>query len=194
MKKIITISREFGAGGSAIGTAVAERLHYQFFDKAIILRAAKESNIDIAQMNKWDERVPANFSFAQSLFDFYNKPLNEKLFEAQKDVIRKIGEHGNCVIVGRNANTILKEFDNTLHVFVHASPYWRIQHMKEKMSDTSEAKISEELRSIDKARRKYCSYYTNTEFGEASYYDLSLNTGTLGIDRCIDIICELAQK
>lgn len=194
MKKIITISREFGAGGSAIGTAVAERLHYQFFDKAIILRAAKESNIDIAQMNKWDERVPANFSFAQSLFDFYNKPLNEKLFEVQKDVIRKIGEHGNCVIVGRNANTILKEFDNTLHVFVHASPYWRIQHMKEKMSDTSEAKISEELRSIDKARRKYCSYYTNTEFGEASYYDLSLNTGTLGIDRCIDIICELAQK
>lgn len=193
MKKIITISREFGAGGSAVGTAVAERLHYQFYDKAIILRTAKESNIDIAQMNKWDERVPANFSFAQSLFDFYNKPLNEKLFEAQKEVIRRIGEHGNCVIVGRNANTILKEFDNTLHVFVHASPYWRIQNMKAKMPDTSEAKISENLRSIDKARRKYCSYYTNTEFGEASYYDLSLNTGTLGIDRCIDIICELAE-
>lgn len=194
MKKIITISREFGAGGSAIGTAVAERLRYQYFDKAIILRTAKESNIDIAEMNKWDERVPANFSFAQSLFDFYNKPLNEKLFEKQKEVIRRIGEKGNCVIVGRNANTILKEFDNTLHVFVHASPYWRIQHMKEKMPGTTEARISEEMRSIDKARRKYCSYYTNTEFGEADYYDLSLNTGTLGIDKCIDIICELAQS
>ena len=62
------------------------------------------------------------------------------------------------------------------------------------MPDTTEDRISEEMRSIDKARRKYCSYYTNTEFGEADYYDLSLNTGTLGIDKCIDIICELAQS
>ena len=131
MRKIITISREFGAGGSAIGTEVAKRLGYEFYDKAIILRAAKESNIDVESILRWDEKVPANFGFAQSLFDFYNRPLNEKLFEVQKDVIRKIGEKGNCVIVGRNANTILKEFDNSLHVFVHAAPYWRIEHMKE---------------------------------------------------------------
>lgn len=68
----------------------------------------------------------ANFGFAQSLFNFYNKPLNETLFEAQTKVIREIGEKGNCVIVGRNANTILKEFDGGLHIFVHASPYWRM--------------------------------------------------------------------
>ena len=104
MKKIITISREFGAGGSAIGIEVAKRLGYEFYNKAIILRAAKESNIDVESMLKWDEKVPMNFGFAQSLFDFYNKPLNEKLFEVQRDIIRKIGEKGNCVIVGRNAN------------------------------------------------------------------------------------------
>ncbi len=194
MRKIITISREFGAGGSAIGTEVAKRLGYEFYDKAIILRAAKESNIDVESILRWDEKVPANFGFAQSLFDFYNRPLNEKLFEVQKDVIRKIGEKGNCVIVGRNANTILKEFDNSLHVFVHAAPYWRIEHMKEKMPDTTEAKISEEMRAIDKARKKYCAYYTNTEFGVADYYDISLNSSTLWIETCIEKICNIARS
>lgn len=193
MKKIITISREFGAGGGEIGREVANRLHYEYYDKAIILRAAKESNIDVESMLKWDEKVPANFGFAQSLFDFYNKPLNEKLFEAQRDIIRKIGEKGSCVIVGRNANTILKEFDHCLHVFVHADPYWRMERMKTKMPDATEAKISEEIRAIDKARKKYCAYYTNTDFGVADYYDLSINTSSLGIANCVDIICNLAS-
>ena len=193
MKKIITISREFGAGGSAIGMEVAKRLGFEFYDKAIILRTAKESNIDVESILRWDEKVPKNFGFAQSLFDFYNRPLNEKLFDAQKDVIRRIGEKGKCVIVGRNANTILKEFDNCLHVFVHADPYWGMEHMKEKMPDATEAKISEQIRVIDKARRKYCAYYTNTEFGVADYYDISLNSSSLGIETCIDTICNIAS-
>lgn len=193
MKKIITISREFGAGGSAIGTEVAKRLNYEFYDKSLIFRAAQESNVDIESMLKWDEKVPINFGFAQSLFDFYNKPLNEKLFDVQRDIIRKIAEKGNCVILGRNANTILSEFDDCLHVFVHADPYWRMEHMKEKMPDATEAKISEEIRSIDKARKKYCAYYTNTEFGVADYYDVCLSTSSLGIETCIETICNLAN-
>ena len=127
MKKIITISREFGAGGGEIGRKVAERLGYHYYDKELILRSADTSKVDVESMRRWDEKVPANFGFAQSLFNFYNKPLNETLFEAQTKVIREIGEKGNCVIVGRNANTILKEFDGGLHIFVHASPYWRMR-------------------------------------------------------------------
>ena len=181
MRKIITISREYGAGGSTIGLEVAKRLGYEFYDKAIILRTAKESNIDIENMLKWDEKVPVNFGFAQSLFDFYNKPLNEKLFEVQKDVIRRIAEKGNCVIVGRNANSILKEFDNCLHVFIHATPYWRLEHMQAKKPDVPAAKISEEIRAVDKARKKYCTFYTNTEFGVADYYDICLSSSSVVI-------------
>lgn len=194
MKRIITISREFGAGGGEIGRKVAAGLGYHYYDKEIILKAARSSNVDVESMLRWDERVPMNFGFAQSLFDFYNKPLNEKLFEIQRGVIREIGEKGSCVIVGRNANTILKEFDHGLHVFVHAAPYWRMQRMKGKMPEATEAKISEEIRSIDKTRRKYCSYYTNTEFGVADYYDICLCTSTLGIDACVDILCRLARQ
>jgi cytidylate kinase len=194
VKKIITISREFGAGGGEIGRKIANSLNYDYYDKEIILKAARESNVDVNSLFKWDEKVPMNFGFAQSLFDFYNKPLSEKLFNAQQKVIKEIGERGNCVIVGRNANTILKEFDYGLHVFVHADPYWRLERMKKKLSDATEAKISEEIRSIDKMRKKYCSYYTNTEFGVADYYDICLNTSTLGIEACVDIICNLAKK
>lgn len=191
MKKIITISREFGAGGGEIGKKLADAIGYEFYNKEIILRAAYEHNIDVESMEKWDEKVPANFGFAQSLFDFYNKPLNEKLFEAQSKVIKEIGEKGNCVILGRNANWILKEFDNTLHVFVNGDPYWRMERMKIQMPNDSLSKISDKLRSVDKTRRKYCAYYTNTEFGNASYYDICLNTSHLGIDNCVEILKKL---
>lgn len=194
MKKIITISREFGAGGGEIGRKIAEALNYEYYDKEIILQAARESNVDVESMLKWDEKVPMNFGFAQSLFDFYNKPLSEKLFEVQQQVIKEIGEKGNCVIVGRNANTILKEYDYGLHVFIHADPYWRLERMKKKMPDASEAKISEEIRAIDKIRKKYCFYYTNTEFGVADYYDICLSTSKLGVNTCVDIICNLAKQ
>lgn len=194
MKKIITISREFGAGGGEIGRKVARALKYEYYDKELILKAARESNIDVDSLLKWDEKVPINFGFSQSLFDFYNKPLSEKLFSAQHQVIKTVGEKGNCVIVGRNANTTLKEYDYALHVFVHADPYWRQERMKAKMPDATEAKISEHIRTVDKMRRKYCTYYTNTEFGVADYYDISFNTSKLGIDACVEVICSLAKQ
>ena len=194
MKKIITISREFGAGGGEIGRKVAKALNYNYYDKEIIIEAAREANIDVESMLRWDEKVPMNFGFAQSLFDFYNKPLSEKLFDALQQIIKEIGEKGNCVIVGRNGNTILKEFENGLHVYVHADPHWRLERMKQEMTDTSDAKLSEQIRMIDKMRKKYCQYYTNTEFGVSDYYDISMNTSKLGIDTCVDIICNLAKQ
>lgn len=195
MKKIITISREFGAGGGQIGKTVAERLGYYYLDKDMIIRSAMESsNLTASDFRMYDEKVPFDFGFGQSLFDFYNKPLNERLFAAQREAILKAGEKGNCVIVGRNANVVLKEFDHSLHVFVSASQYFRLQNLKSKMPDYSEGKILEEMKSVDKTRRKYCTYYTNTEFGHADYYDLTLKSSTLGIDTCVDIICRIAEE
>lgn len=191
MKKIITISREFGAGGGEIGKEVARRLGYEYYDKQIVLRAAKESNLDIESLIKYDERVPYSFGFAQSLFEFYNRPLNEKLFEVQEKIVRELGDAGNCVIVGRNANAILREYDHCLHVFIHAGHYWRMMRMREQMPDLSEAKLSDTIRSVDLARKKYCAYYTDTEFGVSDYYDISLSSSKFGIEKCADIICSL---
>lgn len=195
MKNIITISRQFGAGGSTIGQAVADRLGFYYCDKDMILKAAIASgNLTPNEVRYYDERVPAEFGFGQSLFDFYNKPLDERLFNAQKEAIMKVGEKGNCVIVGRNANIILKEFDRTLHVFIAADRHFRLIRMRDKMQGMPDEKILEHMRSVDKTRAKYCKHYTHTTFGDASYYDLSVKSSTLGIDNCIDIICKAAME
>ncbi len=195
MKKIITISRQFGAAGGQIGKAVAERLGYYYMDKDIIIRSAMESSsLTPQEIRMYDERVPFNFGFGQSLFDFYNKPLNERLFEAQKQAILKAGEKGNCVIVGRNANVVLMEFDHSMHVFITASRHFRLQNLKSKMPDVPDEKILEHMKSVDKARAKYCTYYTNTRFGNAEYYDVILKSSTFGIEACVDTICALAER
>lgn len=198
MKKIITISREYGAGGSEIGRVIAEKLGYEFYDKNLIIKAARKANLNLADVEALDERPTGAFTtslgFVNSILDFYTKPLNEKLFAAQKEVIRSIGEHGNCVIVGRNANAILREYDDSLHVFIHADPYWRLHFLKENdLKDMSEEKIAKQIAAVDRARAKYCSYYTDTEFGVSKFYDVSLCASTLGLDRCTDIILSLAK-
>ncbi len=195
MRNIITISRQFGAGGSTIGQSVADKLGYYYCDKDMILRAAIESgNLTPQEVRYYDERVPKEFGFGQSLFDFYNKPLDERLFKAQSEAIKSVAEKGNCVIVGRNANMILQEFDRTLHVFISATEYFRLNRMCGKMPDVPEEKVLEKLHSVDKARKKYCKHYTDTEFGNAAYYDLSLKSSTLGIEKCVDLICKAAEE
>ncbi len=89
---------------------------------------------------------------------------------------------------------MLKEYDDSLHVFVSASTRFKLKNLKNKMPDLSDDKILDEMRSVDKKRRKYCTYYTNTEFGDADYYDLCLRSSTLGIDKCVDIICDIATQ
>lgn len=195
MKTIITISREFGACGETIGRQVAERLGYYFFNKDMIIQASKEmKNISPEAVTRYDERVPKSIGFGQGLFDFYTKPLDQKLYSAQKEVIRRVGSKGKCVIVGRNSNDILQHYDNSLHVFISATKYFRQEHLKEMMPECTEAQILEKMKVVDKSRRKYCSYYTNTEFGNADHYDLCLKVSTLGIDQCVDIICQAAMR
>ncbi len=195
MKKIITISRQFGAAGGQIGKKVAERLGFYYMDKDVILRSAIMSEgLTPEEIHRYDENVPFDFGFGQSLFDFYHRPLDERLFEAQRKAISKEAEKGKCVIVGRNANYVLKEYDHSLHVFISASDRFRLNNLKGKMPDVSDEKILEEMKSVDKKRKKYCSYYTNTVFGDARFYDLCLKSSTLGIDRCVDIIVDLAKE
>ena len=152
MKKIITIAREFGAGGGEIGRRVAKELGIEFYDKDIILRTAlANSKLDPELVRKWDERVPKNFGFAQSLFDFYNKPLDEELWQAQRDAIREMANHENCVIVGRNSEYILREFDHCLHVFAHAGFQWRVKRMAGKMPGVPLSQVEKDIRDADRS-------------------------------------------
>ncbi|MCD7725693.1 MAG: cytidylate kinase-like family protein [Clostridiales bacterium] len=193
MRKIITIGREFGAGGGEVGRRVAKELGLEYYDKDIILKTAVASkNLEPEQVRKWDERVPKNFGFAQSLFDFYNRPLEEEIWQAQRDAIRELANRESCVIVGRNGDYILREFDHCLRVFIHAGFEWRVKRMTAMMDQVPADQVAGDVRAVDKARKKYCEYYTGQVYGDARNYDLTLNTETLGIDQAVELILRTA--
>lgn len=194
MRKVITIAREFGAGGGEIGRKVAKELGIQFYDKDIILRTALANpKLDPEDVRRWDERVPSSFGFAQSLFDFYNKPLDERLWQAQRDAIREMANHESCVIVGRNSEYILHEFDHCLHVFAHAEFQWRVKRMSGMMPGVSLDQVASDVKQADRARKKNCEYYTRTVYGDSRNYDLTLNTEKLGIDKAVQLVLAAAE-
>lgn len=194
MKKIITIGRQFGAGGGEIGRRTAEALGIAFYDKDLILQTAKASaGLTPAEVRRWDEKVPADFGFTQSLFDFYNRPLSDKLWEAQVRAIREIADRESCVIVGRNADYILREFDHCLRVFIHADFEWRAERMSHKMPDTSPEQLRADIKSADRARKNYCTRYTGRSYADATNYDLSLCTSKLGIDAALEQVLRAAE-
>lgn len=195
MRKIITIGREFGAGGGEIGKRLAKELGIPYYDKDIILKTAMVNRrLNPEQVRKWDEKVPSSFGFAQSLFDFYNKPLDEELWRAQKDAIRELANKESCVIVGRNGDYILREFDHCLNVFIHAGFQWRAKRMAGMMPGTPMDQIIADVKAADKARKKYCAYYTGKTYGDARNFDLTLNTEKLGIERAVQIILDAAKE
>ena len=193
MKKIITISREFGAGGRSIGREVAKELGIAFYDRDIILKTAQETtDLTADEIRKFEEKTHINVGFTQSLFDYYSRPIDEKIWDAQRKAIRSIADKESCVIVGRNADYILKEFDHLLRVFVYADKSWRIQHLKTLM-DGSESEIENKMNQADKARKNYCHKLTGGVYGDAHNYDLSINTGKLGFDKAVELILETAK-
>ena len=195
MRKIITIGRQFGAGGGEIGRRVADALGIPFYNKDLILRTAKASvGLSPAQVRQWDERVPTDFGLTQSLFDFYNRPLSDKLWEAQVKAIREIADRESCVIVGRNADYILREFDHCLRVFIHADFEWRVERMSGLTHDVSPEKLRANIRAADKARKAYCTRYTGHHYADATSFDLTLCTSRLGIDAALALILQAAGQ
>ena len=194
MKRIITIGREFGAGGGTLGRRLAKELGIEYYDRDIILATAKASaHLTPEQVRQWDERVPKEFGFTQSLFNFYSKPLGEELWNAQVHAIRELADKESCVIVGRNADYILKEYDHCLRVFVHADRSWRLLLMRQEMPDTPWNVLESDMDTADRARRAYCEKMTGRTYGDSRNYDLTLCTSTLGLEKAYQSLKQAAE-
>lgn len=194
MKRIITIGREFGAGGGTLGRRLAKELGIEYYDRDIILATAKASaRLTPEQVRQWDERVPKEFGFTQSLFNFYSKPLGEELWNAQVHAIRELAAKESCVIVGRNADYILKEYDHCLRVFVHADRSWRLLLMRQEMPDTPWNVLESDMDTADRARRAYCEKMTGRTYGDSRNYDLTLCTSTLGLEKAYQLLKQAAE-
>lgn len=185
--RIITISREFGSGGHTIGKRTAAALGIPCYDKELIQQIAQESGFDEGYVEETDEYAPAGFLLS-AFSRFGAEPTNtDYLWKVQYQVITALAEKGPCVIVGRCADYILREKADCLRVFIHADMEFRAARVVQEYGER-ETPIEQRLREKDKRRAAYHRFYTDMKWGYAKNYDLTLNSGTLGIDRCVELL------
>ena len=197
-KKIITISREFGSGGRTIGHMVAEKLGIPFYDKELVDQIALESGFAPQYVEEHGEHSPGK-SFFSYAFAHHGVPgvMNglstaDFLWNIQCNVILQLADKGPCVIVGRNADYILKDRADCLHAFIHADMDFRAERIV-KLYGESEKSPENRLQEKDKRRRVNYQHYTGRTWGNAQNYDICLSSSTIGIEECADIIVALAQ-
>ena len=198
-KKIITISREFGSGGRTIGRMVAERLGIPFYDKELVDQIAVESGFAPKFVEEHGEHSPTGsfFSYAfapQGVPGIMNGlSTADFLWNIQCSVILQLAEQGPCVIVGRNADYILKDRPDALHVYVFADVPYRAERIV-RLYGESDKSPEQRLNEKDKRRRVNYQHYTGRTWGMSQNYDISLDTGVLGIDQCADIVCSIVEN
>ena len=198
-KKIITISREFGSGGRTVGHLIAEKLGIPFYDKELVDQIALESGFAPKFVEENGEHSPGS-----SLFSYAFAPQGvpgvmnglstaDFLWNIQCNVILQLAEKGPCVIVGRNADYILKDREDALHVYVYADKEFRADRIV-RLYGESEKAPEARLNEKDKRRRVNYQHYTGRTWGQSQNYNICLDSGVLGVEQCADIVCGVVEK
>lgn len=193
-KRIITISREFGSGGRFIGEDVAKKLGIAYYDKDVIGQVAEKSGLSPEYIQKNAELSPKKgvFAYAFSGRDITGKSVEDMVYEAQRKVILEIAEKEDCVIIGRNADFILKDRDDVLNVFIHGDMPEKVQRICT-LNHVSEEDAVKMIHDTDKRRRTNYNFYTEQKWGMACNYSISLNSSQLGYDMCEQIIMDCTK-
>ena len=198
-KKIITISREFGSGGRTVGHAVADQLGIPFYDKELVEQIALESGFAPKFIEEHGEHTPGkslvSYAFAHQGIPGAMNGLStaDFLWNIQCSVILQLADQGPCVIVGRNADYILKDRKDCLHAFIHADLDFRADRIV-RLYGESEKSPEARLQEKDKRRRVNYQHYTGRTWGQAQNYDICLNTSVIGIEQSAQIIVDLVKN
>ena len=195
-KKIITISREFGSGGRTIGREVANRLGIPFYEKELVDQIALESGFAPNFVEEHGEHAPGtsrlSYAFAHQGVPGVMNGLStaDFLWSIQCSVILQLAEQGPCVIVGRNADYILKDREDVLDVYIHADKEFRADRIVRLYGESEKSPMAR-LAEKDKRRQINYQHYTGRTWGTAQNYDICLNSGHLGIENCVDVIIQM---
>ena len=194
---IISIGRQLGSGGKEIAEKLGERLNIKVYDKTLLEVAARESGLDTTVFETADEQE--HTSFFSGLFSIHGSMSdymptgscieNDKLFEIQSETIRGIAERESCIIVGRCAEYVLRDHPAMLSIFITADHQDRVNRIMRSEMLERDAAIAF-IEKNDKKRRSYHDYYATTQWGEASSYDLCVNSSRLGIDGTVEFIMQ----
>ena len=193
-KRIITISREFGSGGRFIGEEVAKKLGIAYYDKDIINQIAEESGLSPDYIQESAELSPKKGILAYALAgrDITGKSVEDMVYEVQRKVILELAEKEPCVIIGRNADFILKDRDDVLNVFIHGNMPEKMKRICQ-LYNVSEQDAVKMMTDTDKRRMTNYNFYKDQRWGKASNYTLCLNSSQLGYDKCEEIIMECVK-
>ncbi len=198
MSFIITIGRQFGCGAHEIGTKLAEKLEVPYYDKELMKRASKDSGFDENLFNFYDEKPTRSFLFNVStdgLVPMGNEgmSLEDRIVQYQFDTIKSVAEEGSCIIVGRCAEYILRDYDNMVSVFLHADDEYRLDRIVN-LYGYSRKDALKELKAMDKKRAKFHNFYSDEKWGDAATYSLCIDVSTLGIDETVELIADYINK
>ena len=192
---IITISREYGSGGHTIGKSVARELGIEFYDRDIIKGAVKESGLEQAEVERAEEEITRTGMFWRMISPaaYVDQPYYIRSIE--QHIILEFAMKGPCVILGRCADdTLEKAGIPSLNVFLYASDIHRAVRVGELIGSKNPTEIQKKMQKMDAARRNYYEQFTGKKWGDSHNYSLCLDTGLLGHETCIQLICEAARK
>ena len=197
---IINVGRQLGSGGHDIGRMLALDFQAKYYDRELLNLAAKESGFSEKFFEQNDEKK----GFLKGLFNMQTSHISggsmyktnfsqESLFQFQSDAIQKAAKEGSCVFVGRCADYILRDFPNTVNIFITASMKYRINQIMNKQHMNYE-EARKFIESKESKRAAYYNYYTGKKWGAAESYDLCIDSSTLGLVETEKIIAEFIRK
>ncbi len=195
-KIIITIGRQFGAGGLGVATALGKKLGIPVYDKEILKKAAQDSGFSAEFFEESDEKkrfFSLSSIFSNGFGDTENYMSDRGIFKMQSQTIKEIAEQGSAIIVGRCSDYILRDMEGTLDVFLTSPAEIRAARVAERSGKTLEesARLVEEM---DRKRAEYYNYYTFGDWGVAGTYDLCIDSSVLDIEGTADFIINFATK
>ncbi|MCP1101491.1 cytidylate kinase [Aequitasia blattaphilus] len=199
---VLTIGRQFGSGGHEIGNQVATRLNIPLYDKNLVRMAAEKLEISEDTAKEVDETTlnkflatylisPAEYVTYMSQEE-YMPPLSDQMFEVQSGIIKDLADRGSCVIVGRCGDYVLKDNPNCLNVFIHGDKEDRVLRVA-KLYKLTERKALDRMKKIDKQRETYYARYTGGSWGELGTHQIMLNSSKLGIEKTVDVLCDIYE-
>lgn len=184
---IITIAREHGSSGKQIGKQVAEKLGIPFYYKEMTALAAQESGLDKEFISDINSNAPATL---HSLY--LSTEVVQQAIIAQDKVIRKIADQGSCVIVGRAADYVLRDYEDVIRIFIYAPEDYKIKRVTEVYGDTAE-EAKKNIHRSDEARASYYKNISELTWGDRQNYELLIDS-SIGIEASVDTICHYIQN
>lgn len=193
---VITIARQYGSGGKTVGEMLAKDLGIHYYDKELMKLASDDSGINEALFVKADEKVKSSLLFRAAKKAYQGELIppesddftsNDNLFNYQAKIIKELAKQESCVIIGRCADFVLRDYENVLSVFVHAPGDFCLEQAAKKHS-MSTRELEKYIARTDKRRAEYYKYHTGREWTDARNYDLCLDSSKLGFERCVEEI------